>query len=765
MTPTSERQTQHWDAVSAIGDEMGRRVSGNQSFDFGPYAQILRTLLPRTRVIYLYAPDGDLLWSSDGADSADLHPVIVELLRSAKANPASASAGGRHLLGDAPAYTFLLRDELGAVLGVTAILCRPVSGDSEAPAFEAVERTLAPLIVLVRRDLGQQRVLVETGRFNIADAQEMQWLLDVTQVEDPAGAGGDGLQALLDAFVTRADCELALLHAPQRRLERSSVRGLLRDGELDTLRAVVSKHLNRVAQLQQRTLIINQVRDNGAGGLVPFRILCVPLQRHGQEIGVVVAFNRATGRAFANRDARMLERLAPRLVEIIDMRFDSTTGLLTRHAFDEHASGLLARNPDGARAIVYADMDQLHIVNDLYGFSAGDTTLAAIARAWRAQELPPESAVARLAGDRFVALLEGATLDSARAWAEATRLAIAEVALPPSLSGITVAASFGVAALAAGGTLEHALAGAESACQQAKESGRNRVEVFATVDGRLAQQQGELRLQRQLLEAFDKGRFQLYAQPLVPLWDPSRPVHYEILLRLLDARSQPVAAERFMAVAARHQLLGRIDQWVLNELLARLATCGASLAQTSAVFSINLSGQSLLQADLADQIRLRLAAARIAPSILNFELSETAVTERLAETERFLNAIGALGCSASIDDFGTGGGALAHLKSLKVAALKIDGVFIRDIMTNARSESMVRAVLQIARQLELQTVAECVESLDAAAHLATLGITYGQGIALGEPRPLTEILDELMRKVAPKLTDAVARTPANTHVH
>jgi diguanylate cyclase (GGDEF)-like protein len=760
----TERPAADWNAATPVEDEVGMRVPSTQSFEFGPYAQILKTLLPRSRVIYLYAPDAQLLWSSDGTDSTDLRPAIVGLIEAAKANPATDAAGGRHMLDDAPAFTFLLRDELGAVLGVSAVICCAVSREAEIPSFESVERTLAPLLVLARRDLGAQRALIETGRFNVADTQELEWLLDVTHVDAPAG-GGDALQTLLDAFAARSECDLALLQLPGRRLERVSARCPLPAGEVDTLRAVVARHLLRVAQLQQRTLIINKVRDGGAGGLVPYRILCVPLLRGGQVAGVAVAFNRAANRPFANREARMLERLAPRLLEIVDVRFDTTTGLLTRHAFDEQAAALLRRSPQGTRAIVYADIDQLQKVNDLFGFDAGDAVLRAVADAWREQGLPPESSTARLAGDRFIALLERTTADGAHAWAEATRLAVAALTLPDPWAGIALSASFGVATLGAGGTLEHALVGAESACRYAKERGRNRVERFSPPEERIARQQGELRLYRDLLDAFEKGRFRLFAQPLAPMWDPSRPVRYEILVRLLDARQQPVPAELFLPIAARHQLLGRLDRWVLGELLSQLAACGAALDDTTAVFSLNLSAQSLQQADLAGQIGTALASARVPPSLINFEINEHAVVDRLNEAGRFLTEINALGCTASIDDFGTGGSSLLYLTSLKLDALKIDGSFIRDLLTNPRSESMVRAILQIARQLELDTVAECVESKEAAAHLATLGVTYGQGLGLAEPRPLGEVLDELVRRAAPRLVEAIIQPAPDALVH
>ncbi|MCX7058054.1 MAG: hypothetical protein NTZ79_12965 [Proteobacteria bacterium] len=228
------------------------------SFDFAPYAQLLRTLMPRARGIYLYAPDADLIWSADGADLQDLRPVVLELLESAR--DSASIAGTREVLEDMPAYGFVLRDERSGVLGVLAIVCRSGGRDAELPAFEAVERLLAPLLTVARRDLAQQRVL-DTGRFNVEDTQELQWLFDMSQAEVPAGAG-DSLQLLMDAFAARAGCDVALLHVPTRRLERVAPRCILQPTELDTLRGLVSRHLLRVAQLQQKTLIVNKVPDS-----------------------------------------------------------------------------------------------------------------------------------------------------------------------------------------------------------------------------------------------------------------------------------------------------------------------------------------------------------------------------------------------------------------------------------------------------------------------------------------------------------------------
>jgi diguanylate cyclase (GGDEF)-like protein len=798
------------------------------SIDFGPYAQILRTLMPRVRGVYLYAPDSDLLWSSEGADYSDLRPAIEELL--AHSHQHADQTGFRRMIDDTPAFCFLLRDSLGVVLAAVAVLFRPPSREGELPPFDIVERTLAPLLTLARREFATQRALDAAGsptdapapppgttdaarlppdtgasvtppavpalvptpapppantgattilaalgdsarlyvpapdQPDVADTQELQWLLELAHLEEPAEPGADALQALLDAFAVRSDCDVALLFVPGRRLERSVTRAQIPAAEFEALRAVVARHLFRVAQLQQKTLIVNKVRETGAGGLVPYRILCVPFARRGQVIGVAVAFNRAAGRPFEMRDARMLERLVPRLQEVIDVRFDEITGLPTRHAFEEHASLALARRPNAARCIVYADVDQVHVVNDLFGFAAGDEVLRDVGDAWRGMALPPGGCVARISGDRFVALLEDCTVARAAAWAEQARASIASRPPPQRCTGLRISASLGVAAVE--GSLEHALVGAQTACKAAKDRGRDRVQTFDATDPSLVQRHDELRVYRDLVDAFEQGRFRLYAQSIVPLWDPTRAPRYEILVRLLDAQGQPVAPDRFLQAATRYQLLPQLDRWVLDETLRCLQPEAATLADAGATFSINLSEASLADPGFPEHLAGRLAATGVPGALLGLELAESHAIARLPAAEQLIAAAARLGCPCAIDDFGTGLSSLANLKSLPVGALKIDGLFVRDLLTNPRSESMIRAILQIARQLEVDTVAECVETAEVASHLATLGVTYGQGWAFAQPRPLEDVLAEAVRKAGGR-TGAPASgldTPV-PHVH
>ncbi|MGE3667258.1 MAG: putative bifunctional diguanylate cyclase/phosphodiesterase, partial [Steroidobacteraceae bacterium] len=418
---------------------------------------------------------------------------------------------------------------------------------------------------------------------------------------------------------------------------------------------------------------------------------------------------------------------------------DPLTGLPARHVFEERLRAVLAA-PDANVCVVYADLDQLHVTNDLFGFAAGDDVLRRAAQLWRDHAGQKVELASRFAGDRFVALLRDCTLNQGRVWADAARQAIEALPAPPECSGLRVTASFGVAAAQGGDAPDHVLATAETACKAAKDRGRNRVEVFAQTDASLVQRRDDLAIFRDLLDAFEQDRFVLYAQPIESLWDPSRARRHEILIRLRDANGEPVSPVRFISAATRYQLLPQLDRWVVTRALAMLDPHAAALRSRDVTFCINLSGQSLVQPDFADFVRTTLKGAATPAELLVFEFTESAAISDMQAAQRFIERIGALGARCALDDFGTGFSSLAYLKSLAVSALKIDGSFVRDLLADARSEGVIRAVLQIAAQLGLDTVAEYVETDDIAERLRSLGVTYGQGYAFGAPVPLDTVL-------------------------
>jgi EAL domain-containing protein (putative c-di-GMP-specific phosphodiesterase class I) len=160
-------------------------------------------------------------------------------------------------------------------------------------------------------------------------------------------------------------------------------------------------------------------------------------------------------------------------------------------------------------------------------------------------------------------------------------------------------------------------------------------------------------------------------------------------------------------------------------------------------FAINLSGQSLQDETFLPFVSDTIKSSGLAPNALCFELTETATMGNLERAQLFMRALQELGCQFALDDFGTGVSSLAYLKDLSVNYLKIDGSFVRDSVTNTRSESMIKAIAQLAKVMCMETVAEYVETDVLRARMADLGVDYGQGFAMGKPQPLENLLKEL----------------------
>lgn len=719
---------------------------------FVQYARVLRGLVPRARRVDFYSRDGAHVGNSTGSELTRLRPAVLQLLAKAR-DGAPRDAGVQLSIGGAVVYLLPVYGDDGAVLGVVSLACRPSrSGRPLAPAHEVAVVTASTVTELARTIVRQSEA---ASKLTAAESVQLKRLLEITQIQSGTAAGGDVIEAILAATVAHLDCDVAVLHIPGRGLERLHRRGSVELAGAKELNALTRTHLFKMAESRGECMIINRLRETPESPLVPYRILCVPLKHRGAVAGLVVAFGARARRPFDAKDAALLEQLSPRLRELVANTYDEQTGLLTRQAFEEQVLENESRTPDQPRCVIYGNLDRLHAVNELFGYTRGDEVLRHVGQIWRAAAAPDGTLICRLSGDRFVALLNGATLNRARAWAERLRETIASLT-PPGCTGFLISSSFGVAPLAAGQTVNHALAAAESACKAAKDRGRNRVEVFADADVSLMQRHQDLRIFRDLVRALDEGRLALYAQPLVPLLDPTLQTDYELLVRVLDEDGNAMLPGPFLSAATRYQLLARVDQWVMQEAIRQLAAASAGLARNRATFWINLSGQSLGQADFTDFARTLIKGSGLPTGRIGFEITENAAIGSLHAAKRCIERLHELGCEFALDDFGTGLSSLAYLRDLRVSKLKIDGSFIRDLRTDPRSDSVVRAVLLVARELGLETVAECVESTESAQYVASLGVAYGQGHALGAPAPL----DALLKSLATPEARAAVRPPA-----
>ncbi len=546
----------------------------------------------------------------------------------------------------------------------------------------------------------------------------------------------DPIESLLQELRIALQCERVLVFSPARGADIVCPPAGPQDAKpIDSLtRQVlwpVAQYL-RTAQVPTRSWI-----ERG-GPPLPYRAVVSALTKHGRVVGVVAGLKAVDRAPFSARDTASMNAAVPRLEQLLDAR-DASSSFLRRPDLEAEITRRAASHE--AVSVVYANLDQLHGINDIAGFDAGDAIIAAVSRLWQ-ERIGPQSPVAgRLSGDRYAAVLFGMDLQQARHWAEQTREAVAGLVIDGCRSQVT--ASFGVAPLQDAAQFDRALAGAETACRAAKDRGRNRVEIYESSDISMIRRHDAVREAQIVSDALDTDGFALHAQPIVPLRASATGAHYEILLRLKDRRNQFSSIGGYLKAAGRYQLLERLDRWVVEQTLRILGPHALALSRDGTTFAINITGQSLSQPAFADFVTEAMGRHGVPGQMIWFEFTETTAVDNLVATARFIERMAELGARIALDDFGTGLSSLVHLKELAVHQIKIDGQFVSDLLTNARSEALVRALVQIANELGLKTVAEYVETEAVAARLWHLGVQYAQGHLYGRAQPLEQILAAL----------------------
>jgi EAL domain-containing protein (putative c-di-GMP-specific phosphodiesterase class I) len=259
----------------------------------------------------------------------------------------------------------------------------------------------------------------------------------------------------------------------------------------------------------------------------------------------------------------------------------------------------------------------------------------------------------------------------------------------------------------------------------------------------MIQRHDDMQLVTQIQQSLDSDEFELVAQPITCLQNRDRRPRFEILLRMKDSEGGRVPSSAFFSAAERYQMMPQIDRWVISATIARLSDYVEQVAIHGAIFSVNLSGQSLSDDGILAFIDDEFKERKVPAECICFEITESAAVSNLKKAQEFIDALRDRGCTISLDDFGAGLSSFAYLKNFNVDTLKIDGGFIRDITHNRISESMVAAITQVAKVMELSTVAEYVESPETQKLVRKLGVDFAQGHAVGKPIPFGEALETL----------------------
>ena len=431
------------------------------------------------------------------------------------------------------------------------------------------------------------------------------------------------------------------------------------------------------------------------------------------------------------RDVTDAHRARQELAFLAD--HDPLTGVANRRRITGWLAECAAR-PGGA-ALLLVDIDNFKDINDLRGHAVGDRVIRDVAHTIKAR-LGSDVRLGRLGGDEFAVIVPNTTAGVAMELAETLCDVIGHVPFGGD-AGMRVTISAGVAIVDGAATdVETVLAHADLALYEAKRVGRNRARLFTPEQYEEAARRVSV-LQR-VAAALDEGTMSLDVQPIVDLATGVTSRH-ELLIRLRDGLEPDLGPAEFLPAAERTDLVLRIDRWVVERAVAALATPRARAE--SLCFEVNVSARSLDDPELGGWILDQLKVAEVEPERLGLEITETAAISSLDAARFLARQLSDAGCGFTLDDFGAGFASFSHLKNLPFTAVKIAGEFVRQADADPVDRALITAVVGVARQLGMRTVAEHVDRRAMVAHLRALGVDDGQGYLLGRPRPLSTLID------------------------
>lgn len=423
--------------------------------------------------------------------------------------------------------------------------------------------------------------------------------------------------------------------------------------------------------------------------------------------------------------------------------YDPLTNLPNRRFFRDHLQYVMAgaKGDNSRLAIMMLDLDNFKKVNDTLGHDAGDELLSILGERLRGM-VSQQDVVSRMGGDEFMILLKDVDIKSS-----IKRIAdrvLQTVRRPMTIRDhdIEVSASIGIAIYPEdAANPEELIRNADLALYLSKESGRNRLSFFSRRLETLVNE--KVYMERKLREAIKSDALSFYVQPQWSLHD-GRLVSGEVLMRWIDPDEGFISPARFIPVAEEVGLILEMGEWLIDKVFESIASHRKQLELLGIrTLAINLSARQFFSSNLVLKIDSALKTYDIDPSMIELELTESAVIEDIEMAVHIMERLKALGCRLAIDDFGTGYSSLSYLKRFPIDSVKIDQSFISDIPKDQNDVEISAAIIAMGHNLGLEVVAEGVETQEQMDFLVRQQCDYAQGYMIAKPMPFEDIFENV----------------------
>ncbi|MCW8930292.1 MAG: EAL domain-containing protein [Gammaproteobacteria bacterium] len=457
-------------------------------------------------------------------------------------------------------------------------------------------------------------------------------------------------------------------------------------------------------------------------------------------------FNKVIGAVIALHDITDAKKMEQSLT--YQATHDALTNLINRTEFENRLQQSIERSKTDKilHALLYMDLDNFKIINDTCGHDAGDQLLRQITKILE-EKLRRGDVLARLGGDEFAAILEGCPVERATLIAKDICKEIQFYNFMWESQSFNVGVSIGLVSITEDcNDANQLLSLADSSCYAAKDMGRNRVHVYQDNDADFMRKKGEMQWVSRINKALQDERFILYFQLIKPIKSEEPGLHFEILLRMKDEHGNLIPPASFLPAAEHYDLIKILDHWVIRTVFSWLNE-HPGLTENIKLCSINLSGNSIGDEHFMHHLAEQFRNCQFSAEKICFEVTETAAISNLNVASLFIDTIKDLGCSFSLDDFGSGMSSFGYLKQLNIDYLKIDGLFVKDIVIDPVDAAMVKSINEVGQIMGLKTIAEYVENDEILDVVKEIGVDFAQGFGVSRPRPLSEMVQLLQEQV------------------